>query len=206
MNEIELNFVNNSNDTFNSQIVIFQKNVAVPFGDITVAWKVIKNCGPGSHHRFSYGLQTYVAVSDSWGNYSPHLPADYGEQFSVVNDSSRDVLKATGAASKPNEIEIVNALPSGSVNANIYRTNLLLDVKTSVAPGQKTAFSFVSSIWIGAVSQLEQGEIMDSAVVTEINTEMSLIGIKSADIVMTGGGPGPGSTPFVFTLRNIIYA
>jgi hypothetical protein len=45
-----------------------------------------------------------------------------------------------------------------------------------------------------------------SAVVSNINTELSLLGIKSADIVMTGGGPGASATPFAFSLENVVMS
>jgi hypothetical protein len=35
---------------------------------------------------------------------------------------------------------------------------------------------------------------------------LSLLGIASADIVMTGGGPGSNAMPFAFSLQNVIYA
>jgi hypothetical protein len=41
---------------------------------------------------------------------------------------------------------------------------------------------------------------------SQINTEISLLGISSADIVMTGGGPGSSSTPFTFSLQNVQMA
>lgn len=34
-------------------------------------------------------------------------------------------------------------------------------------------------------------------------TQLSLLGIVSADIVMTGGGPGRNPPPFVFKLEDI---
>jgi hypothetical protein len=36
----------------------------------------------------------------------------------------------------------------------------------------------------------EQGRMMNSPIISQINSELSLLGISSADIVMTGGGPG----------------
>jgi hypothetical protein len=48
--------------------------------------------------------------------------------------------------------------------------------------------------------------VVDSAILSNINTEISLFGIASADIIMTGGGTGPDETPFVFTLTNVQYA
>jgi hypothetical protein len=47
---------------------------------------------------------------------------------------------------------------------------------------------------------------MNSAIIANANTEISLIGIASADIVMTGGGPGPSSTPYQFNLENVVFA
>ncbi|MDB5088090.1 MAG: hypothetical protein JWR09_2084, partial [Mucilaginibacter sp.] len=62
------------------------------------------------------------------------------------------------------------------------------------------------TLWIGAVSQIWEGDLINSAITSQVNTELSLLGIASADIVMTGGGPGKASTGFNFTLQNIVYA
>ena len=77
--------------------------------------------------------------------------------------------------------------------------------KTSVAPGQTAVFQFLPVIFMGVVSQVTEGEVMNSAIISSINTKFSLLGIKSADIILTGGGPGKGSTPFEFSMENIKY-
>ena len=51
-----------------------------------------------------------------------------------------------------------------------------------------------------------EGQPLNAAIVSSVNTEISLLGIASADIVMTGGGAGPGAKPFVFTLQNVVMA
>lgn len=206
MADIKLNFINDSNDKNNSEIVIFQKNEATSYEEIAVAWRVIENCGQGWNHPFTYPMDMFVSASDSWGNYSPQKGASNGQQFSVVVDPSGDILKYTGQSTNQNEVEVLNALEIGAIDANVYKDGRLLATKTSVAPGQKAVFQFKPTIWIGVVSQIEEGEVMNSAILSQINTELSLFGIKSADIVMTGGGPGPNSTPFTFTLQNILYA
>lgn len=61
-------------------------------------------------------------------------------------------------------------------------------------------------IWIGVVSSIEEGSIINSAVEQEIRTRFDLARIESADIVMTGGGSGPNSRPFMFTLENVVRA
>jgi len=206
MMDIELNFINKSNDANNSQVVIFQKNVAANFNEPAVAWLVVQHCGQGDNHPFAFPASMTTSASDSYGNYTPQHPAEHGQLFSMNETTSGHSLQLSGTSSSPTDVEVVNALPMGAINANIYKARKLLATKTSLAPQQKAVFQFNPSIWIGVVSEIEQGEVMNSAILSSMNTELSLLGIASADIVMTGGGPGPESTPFEFTLENIVMA
>jgi hypothetical protein len=52
---------------------------------------------------------------------------------------------------------------------------------------------------------VEEGETINSAILSSLNQQLNLYGIASADIVMSGGGPGRGSAPFTFSLRNVTY-
>lgn len=204
MDKIKLNFVNKSADTNNSSIVIFQQNVAEDFGEIAIAWKVIQNCGRLDNHPFDYPLNFKVSSSDSYGNYTPQLTAYNGDAFDMVKDTSGDILqKSSTPATSSNEVELRNNLSSGAINANCYRDGKLMATKTGLAPGQKAVFEFLPKIYIGVVSQIEEGDVMNSAIISQINSEINLFGITSADIVMTGGGPGVNSKPFNFTLENI---
>lgn len=203
---IKLNFINHSNDTNNSEIVIFAKNTATDMQEFAVAWKVIRFCGQGENHPFVYSTDSQVAMGDSWGNFSPRLKAEPGQQFTAQNTASGDHLALTGASSAPDEIEVVNGLMKGSISANIYKSGSLFAQKTSIAPGMKAVFQFTPTIWIGVASEVDEGANMSSAIVSSVNTEISLLGIASADIVMTGGGAGPDATPFEFHLENVSMA
>lgn len=202
--EIKLNFINQSNDTNNSSIVIFQQNVAESFGEIAVAWRVIENCGRLDNHPFTYPMQFQVSAKDSYGNYTPQLTAVEGQAYELAKDTSGDVLSiASTPASSAFEVEVRNSLMQGAMDACIFRDGKLLAKKTNIAPGQKAVFQFQPRIYIGVVSQITESQIMNSAILKTINTELNLFGILSADIIMTGGGPGPGSSPFEFNLANI---
>nr|WP_294862294.1 hypothetical protein [uncultured Fluviicola sp.] len=204
MNAIKLNFINRSNDTNNSTVVIFQQNAAEDFGELAVAWKVIENCGRLDNHPFTYPVDLMVSASDSYGNYTPQFIAYDSQAFDMVKTTSGDILQlSTTPATSPYQVEIRNRLVMGAINANCYRDGKLLATKTGLAPGQKAAFEFPPRIYIGVVSQIEEGDVMSSAIISQINTEINLLGITSADIVMTGGGPGSSSTAFSFTLENI---
>lgn len=205
MNKIKLNFINKSNDSNNSRVVIFQKNVATDFDEIAVAWTVIQNCGLNEHHPFTYSEEVTVDASDAWGNFSPQLPAPSGTAVEMIKNASGDALvQSAKPAVNHAEIEIRNQLMQGAINGNVYRDGRLCAVKTGIAPGQKAVFQFKPTIWIGVASEIEEGDIMNAAIISAVNTELSLLGIASADIVMTGGGPGPSATPFQFSLENVV--
>jgi hypothetical protein len=206
MNKIKLNFINKSNDVSNSRIVIFQKNITDFDSNEVVAWTVIQNCGPMENHPFTFPMIMQVSAGDSYGNYSPQLDANPGDLFAMSLTSSGDMLQLAGQATSPEEIQLSNNLNMGAISANIYRDGKLLATKTGIAPGQKATFQFKPIIYIGVASEIEEGDVMNSAILSDINTEINLLGIASADIVMTGGGAGPTSTPFEFNLENIRFA
>ncbi|MEO8515336.1 MAG: hypothetical protein ABI426_01260 [Flavobacterium sp.] len=204
MEKIKLNFINRSNDTNNSSVVIFQQNVAEDFGELAVAWRVIENCGRLDNHPFTYSLNFAVGAGDSYGNYTPQQIAQDGQGYDMIMNTSGDMLQlSTVPATSAEEVEIRNNLAKGAIDANCYRDGHLIATKTNLAPGQKAIFEFQPRIYIGVASQVEEGDVMNSAIISQINTEINLLGITSADIVMTGGGPGAASTPFNFTLENI---
>ncbi|CAE6799481.1 hypothetical protein PQR37_16265 [Paraburkholderia nemoris] len=202
--DIKLNFINLSNDVNNSQIVIFQKNVSTDFDELAVAWKVISNCGRGDNHPFVFPLLTTVTASDSDGNYMPQKVAQNGQMFSVSRAASGNVLAIAGASTSSREIQLRNDLRTGAISAGVFKDNRLLAKKTGIVPGQKAVFEFKPTLWIGTASQIEQGKVMNSAVISDINTELSLLGIARCDIVMTGGGGGTTAVPYQFKLANIV--
>jgi hypothetical protein len=89
--DIKLNFINDSNDVNNSEIVIFAKNEATDVQETAVAWQVIRNCGRGDNHPFVYPMMTQVGASDSWGNLkTPRLaPPLWGDDVSSSRRRSR---------------------------------------------------------------------------------------------------------------------
>lgn len=195
--DIMLNFINRTHDINNSEYVIFQKNVATS-DPVAVAWKVIKNCGQGDHHPFTFPMTMSIGASDSDGNYMPQIPAEYGCLYSVVLTHSGHQLGKTGSGSSPEEVQVRNDLSQGAINANCYKDGKLLATRTGIAPQQKAVFEFKPTIWIGAVSKVEEGEVMSAAMISEVDTEISLLGVRSADIVATGGAP------ISFTLEKVV--
>jgi hypothetical protein len=205
--DTKLRFVNKSNDGNKSEVLIYQKNVLTTMASLAVAWKVIRYCGRDCTHPFIYPDGYEVSVTDEYGNFTPRLPAKNGQMLTLVatpNGSRR--LRYTGPASASTELDVVNGMSQGAVDICIFKDGRMVGAKTSVVPGQKAVFQYVPALWIGVCSEVVQGQPINSAVMSEVNTELSLIGIASADIVMSGGGPGEGSTAYQFNLENIVQA
>lgn len=203
---VQLNFINRSNDANHSQVVIFQKNVASVHDEQPVAWQVIKHCGPGDNHPFTFSMGIQVGASDNYGNFTPRLDAQNGDLFMMELGPSGDRLMRAGRGTSSREVQVLNGRPQGAIHVSCYKDGRLLAIHASIAPQQKAVFEFKPAIWIGVVSQIEQGQMMDSAIISSINTEMSLLGLASADLVMTGGGSGPRALPFMFSLENIVMS
>ena len=101
------------------------------------------------------------------------------------------------------QVELENNLSTGAISAEIYRDGKLCASQRNLAPSSKAAFQFNSNIYIGAAVQIVEGQTIETAVMSQINTEINLFGISSADIVMTGGGSGAQAKPLTFSLENI---
>jgi hypothetical protein len=201
--DIKLNFINQSNDSENVDVVVFQKNEVPEYGQV-VAWEVIENCGRGDNHPFTYPSTIKVSANDSYGNYTPQMAAEPGDTYAVVQSLSGDQLVKILDSSNPKNVVMKNQLPTGSVTANIYRGGKRLAIQTNIAPEQMAAFKFKPTIYIGVVPQVTQGEVMDPAIVSQMNTSFSLLGMSSADIVMTGGGTGSDAQPYSFSLQYVV--
>jgi hypothetical protein len=205
MNTIQLNFINRSNDTNNSTVVIFQKNVARSPADTAVAWRVIGNCGHLDCHSFTYSPGYGVTARDSYGNYSPLWMTSGGQRLEVVKDEEWGyaIELSTRPANDPKEVMLLNGLMDGAIDVQCYRDEKMLAVETWVPPGQHAVFEFQPRIFVGVVSGIEEGAVMDAETVSGIHSDFDLTGVTSADIVMTGGGSGSASTPHRFSLENV---
>ncbi len=204
--DIALNFINQSNDTGNARIVIYTRNALGGIDEIPVAWKVIDACPPGGSVRFVYPQAVAIGANDEAGHQTPPQPAQPGELFAMQQTGAGWQLVPAGPASKPDRIEVLHRQGDSPIGASIYKDGRLLATRQTIMPRNTAVFSFAPVLWIGAAAQVQEGRIIHPAAQAGITTRLSLQGIASADIVMTGGGPGAGAPPFQFTLQNAAMA
>jgi hypothetical protein len=204
VSEVKLNFINQSGSE-NADVVVFQKNEIPEYGQV-VAWEVIRNCGRMDNHPFTYPSTIYVSANDGYGNYTPQMYAEPGDTYAMVQTLSGDQLVKTVDSANVTNVVVKNQLETSSINANIYRGGKRLAIQTDIIPEQMAAFKFKPIIYMGVVPQVKEGEVMGPAIVSQIDTSFSLLGVSSADIIMTGGGSGPDAQLYAFVLDNVVMA
>ena len=124
---------------------------------------------------------------------------DLPRHASLGRSDSGNQLSLSSLSTSSKEVDVRNDLDYGAIQAGIYKDSRLLALKTNISPGEKAVFEFKPTIWVGVVSGVEEGDVMNSAVMSDVNTEISLLGIASADIVLTGGD----NNPYRLGLENI---
>jgi len=68
---------------------------------------------------------------------------------------------------------------------------------------QQSGFEFTPSIWVGPVPQVESGQVMNSAILSDVSDQISLLGITSAALVKSGCGLSGSGQPFQFSFINL---
>lgn len=203
--DTQLTFINQSQAP-SSNVVIFQKNTASRAGQIAVAWRVIANSVPGSSYSFVYQSTVEIAAADSFGDATATIPANNGELYRVYEADLGNQIAGAGPVVNGASIQVRNDLHIGNINVVLYRNGGTIAMKTGIAPQQKAVFQFKPTIWIGVVSQVQAGDLMNQAILSQINTELALLGIIKANIIMTGGGIGTTALPYQFRLADVVYA
>lgn len=203
---VNFRLINNSNSSGDIDVVVFQKNLAGDLSEDPIAWEMLQVNGPGDFESFVFGSQLMLSFNDSFGNYSPPQDVQNGDSFEVTTTMSGDEMNLAGLSPSPSEFQLVNSSSTTTIFGNVYRSGKILSKSPAINIGNTYAFQFNPTIWIGVVSGITEGEAIDSSTVSSVNTEISLLGIRSADIVLTGGGAGPSATPYSFSLTNIVFA
>jgi hypothetical protein len=109
--------------------------------------------------------------------------------------------------------EFQAALVYRAIKEDAFRRELLADPTAAVAKelGRIAPGAELKSNFKVKVVQQQPDELLiilppAGAVLGEADLDNVAGGRASSDIVMTGGGPGPNSQPFVFKLENISRA
>lgn len=199
---IRLRFVNSSLEAPPPDVFLYQRDQAPgPEGE-TLVWKRIRRCLYGWNHPLCISDGVILSFRYDGRNWSRPRPAAPGDHFLVQMKKRGGVEVEVLPPQTGGPITIRNTGRIGEVEVFVLRNDRPL-VRRTLGPGAEASFSFPLVFVVGADRRCEEGEPLAATPADRFHAEIDLQGIVSADLVMTGGGPGPGSTPLRFELANI---
>lgn len=172
------------------RILVGQKNVAASFGESDYFWvDYLAYKNDQTYLMFSKGL--YLSTSDEFGNSLGLVSVSNGNTYYIESDVFGDSI-AVETTSAPSEFVFHNNKSDDKV-VSIYRDGMITGT-TTVNAGDSFSFSYNKSFWFYATDVLT-GSISWS----DVNTQISFLGVYSADAVLTLSDGN-----YVWTLSNIV--
>ncbi len=199
----QLRFVNLSNDEGISNVVFFQKNTAAIHGN-SIAWRVVRHCGHRNYCPIPYSWDTDINMVDWNANHSERLAAYQGNVFHITPQRYGKRLSVMPTEGYPTQIWVQNRLSQGAVHVNLYRSGCLVAQQRNVIPEQWVKFDLSHWLYVAAMPDVKQGDIIPSLFLSTPVTEFCLYGIVSADIIMLGGGQGESGVALRFEMMNVV--
>lgn len=201
--DITLNLINQS-DSISAPIVIFMRNAAAADQNADlIAWQVVNNFGAGDQYPFVFAATPQVSATGPSGDATPLVAAGDGQTLEMTTGATGDLLMVSGAFGIPDGFRVTNGLPTGTIDVSVFNSGKLCAIAKSLVPEQTAPFTFRPTLWIGTVSGIAEGQVLSAADLLHLLSEISLLGVASADIVMSVQS-GTTDRQVTFELENIV--
>lgn len=186
--DISITYINKSDDHENPTTLVFMKHTESDFAAYSTAWQVIKNIGYNSWHKFIYTVDTsVVATWDNGRSATLPLQTSIGKNYAFKNTPSGFSLIPNSDSNAENKLDVVNEVstPEG-ISVVAFKDDSPISTKNNVGRNQKVEFVFHPRLYFGVTSKYEVGDMIDSAVMGEEFTEISLEGLSSVFVEING--------------------
>jgi hypothetical protein len=188
--DIQLVFINESDSTAQTRVVLFQKNNAAEnSAQQPVAWRVLPVSARGTQQKIHVSKHLSVAARDTSGSICEQHLTEYNQLWDVINTRTRDWMILDRSNSFRDQIGIRNSLQRAVVTAQIYKDGRLLAEQPDVQPHQTAVFQFDNTIWMALTNDLiREGDRISSEASLKFVTELPLEGFSKADLILTNTG------------------
>lgn len=186
-NTVALQYQNLSDNT-SSDILVYMQNTKADLTALPpMAWQVIKHIGYRGFHNFAYTVDTQVKVT--WdGDAGGILPTEVleGGQY-AVNLVDTDYEFQQVGVTLPNEIDVTNNIhtPNG-IAVTLLKDGRAIMTQPGVAYGEQAEFGLHPKIYVSLVSNVQEGDTLTTAVMSQQFTPISLEGLKSCTFALYG--------------------
>jgi len=187
-----------------ARVVLFKKNSSAPDAPV-LAWKVVR-CPPGQLVRVVVPFPQQIGVFDRHGVHAGVQNAFAGDSLTISSAASQADARAQPLlgrappeqavdAAGPNMVSVANAMAGGAYEVVLYKDGRPMCRQGALAPGATTVFEVLPYLHVAVCPAILEGEVIDGATVAAA-TRISLLGLKSADLVFHGASVG------AFNMRN----
>ncbi|HEX3109110.1 MAG TPA: hypothetical protein VHU41_08445 [Thermoanaerobaculia bacterium] len=174
----------NLSDNHVSDVLVLLRNTRASAGIAPpIAWQVLRG-GRRSLHKFVHTTDTQIEVTTNGGL----LMADALERaiYAVKERGDQSVLVRTGVT-VPNETIVLNDLPApDGIDVTLCRDGKPVMMRRAVPYGAQAEFGLESTIWIGLVNDVVEGEALTRDVLSRKFTPIDLTGLSSLTFGLYG--------------------
>jgi hypothetical protein len=187
MSDIQLNFINNSNDANQSRIVIFQGPDVLPGADaaeqVATVWTVLPDLAAGEKHSFTFPPGMMAVAEDFRGQVTQQLPVSGGETIEAVKTGAAISLVELSKDSDDDTIILLNKTGE-EIIFTIFRNDAIVSRNELEAEQEMTFSPTVLSVGFSKTPVRAGDEIEPGALHASIT--LSLQDVAGADIVLHG--------------------
>ena len=185
---VDILYINESNNQSNPTVLVFMEPTESDLAAKSTAWQVIDNIGHNSWHRFTYTLDTSViATWDDGASGTFPVDTSNGKTYALKNTPGGFSLIDNGTSTADNEFDVLNKVSTeGGISVTAFKDGKPIATKQEVAKNQKAEFVFHPKLYFGVTSEYELGESIDSAVMSDEFSGISLEGLSQITVKLTG--------------------
>lgn len=187
---VMLTVYNRRSDAAPAQLAFFKRNSAGA-DEVLLAWKVIR-CAVGQHAHVVLPFDQQVGVFDPHGQHAGSFNAVAGDLFRASTSADGQPLlerEAARGALAANMVGVRNGTAALALDVVLYKDGRPLCQHKGLAPGAVATFEVLPYLHVGLCPGVAEGAPLDAASVAGA-TRISLLGLKSADLELSGSGAG----------------
>lgn len=166
------------------KVVLFMSNEAGG-SDFAIAWRVI-NLGASPYtETLNVPLDYQVQAGDSFGNATALQEAKGGERWNVVKPVA---LQRDSSPAAARDIEVVNKLTIGAIDASLYKDGKPVAMKSGLAAEQRAIFRIKPVLYIALAPNVEEGTLFRPVDMAPVEIPLDQ---GELTVVLSGGGQKP---------------
>lgn len=168
----------NLSDNNVSDVVVLLRNTRVNAAIAPpIAWQVLRNGGTRSLHKFVHTADTHMKIVWEGGILTAEVLD--GAVYTAKERDGQSVLARTGVTVSHEVILLNDLRPPEGIDVTLYRDGKAAMRQSALPYGGQAEFGLESTLWVGLVNDVVEGETLRPEVTSRPFTPIDLTGLSS---------------------------